>query len=141
MKSLDLKKVAGVVGGILLVGSIAAILKDRQNQAQKKERITKKQQKTDKKSLNPTNSNILDKKSSKPTAPLETIDENQISDDYDIEDDYLFSDVDLDIGRSANDQRSDVMNSNNPEYQANMDNRANQLNPNNLAYRSSRGKR
>ena len=139
MKSLDLKKVAGIVGGILLVGSIAAILKDRQNQAQKKELQTKKQQLKNKKSLNPADSNILDKKSSKPIAPLETIDENQVYDDF--EDDYLFSDVNSDIGRSPNDQRSDVMNPNNPEHQDNMDNRANQLNPNNSAYGSSRGKR
>lgn len=40
--------------------------------------------------------------------------------------------------RSSNDQRSDVMNSNNPEHDDAVDNRANQLNPNNPAYHSSR---
>ena len=139
MKSLDLKKVAGVVGGILLVGSIAAIIKDRQNQAQKKELQTIKQQMKGKKILNPVDSNAIDKKSSKPIVPLETIDENPVYDDF--EDDYLFSDDNSNIGRSPNGQRSDVMNPNNSEHQVNTDNRANQLNPNNLAYGLSRGKR
>ena len=44
-------------------------------------------------------------------------------------------------GPSPNDQRSNVMNPNNPQYQSAMDNRSNQLNPNNPAYRSSRGQR
>jgi Leucine-rich repeat (LRR) protein len=57
-------------------------------------------------------------------------------DDYG--DDFGFQD---DYGRSPNDQRSDVMNPNNPEHQATLDNRANQLNPKHPAYRSSRGKR
>ncbi len=43
-------------------------------------------------------------------------------------------------GPSPNDQRSNVMNPNNPEYQSAIDNRSNQLNPNNPAYWSSRGK-
>ncbi len=42
-------------------------------------------------------------------------------------------------GRSSNDQRSDAMNPNNPEYHASLDNTSNQGNPNNNAYRSSRG--
>ncbi len=42
-------------------------------------------------------------------------------------------------GRSPNDQRSDIMNPNNPEHQAAADNRSNQMNPNNPAYHSSRG--
>jgi len=42
-------------------------------------------------------------------------------------------------GRSANDDRSDSMNPNNPAYEASEDNRADQLNPNNPAYESSRG--
>ena len=46
-----------------------------------------------------------------------------------------------DRGLSPNDQRSNVMNPNNPEYQSAIDNRSNQLNPNNPAYRSSRGQR
>ena len=46
-----------------------------------------------------------------------------------------------DGGPSPNDQRSNVMNPNNPEYQGAIDNRSNQLNPNNPAYRSSRGQR
>ncbi len=44
-----------------------------------------------------------------------------------------------DPGPSPNDQRSNVMNPNNPQYQSAIDNRANQLNPNNPAYWSSRG--
>ena len=44
-------------------------------------------------------------------------------------------------GPSPNDQRSDVMNPNNPQYQSAIDNRSNQLNPNNPAYWSSRGQR
>ncbi len=44
-------------------------------------------------------------------------------------------------GPSPNDQRSDVLNPNNPQYQSAIDNRSNQLNPNNAAYRSSRGQR
>jgi len=44
-------------------------------------------------------------------------------------------------GRSLNDQCSDVMNPNNPEYQDALDNRVNQLNPKHPAYRSSRGKK
>ena len=46
-----------------------------------------------------------------------------------------------DGGPSPNDQRSNVMNPNNPEYQSAIDNRSNQLNPNNPAYWSSRGQR
>ena len=45
-----------------------------------------------------------------------------------------------DDGPSPNDQRSNVMNPNNPQYQSAIDNRSNQLNPNNPAYRSSRGR-
>ena len=41
--------------------------------------------------------------------------------------------------RSSNDQRSDAMNPNNPEYYASHENTSNQGNPNNEAYRSSRG--
>jgi len=40
---------------------------------------------------------------------------------------------------TSNDQRSNSMNPNNPEFQAANDNRSNQMNPNNAAYRSSRG--
>ena len=39
---------------------------------------------------------------------------------------------------TSNDQRSDVMNPNNPASQAAGDNRSNQMNPNSQAYRSSR---
>ena len=39
------------------------------------------------------------------------------------------------------DQRSDVMNPNNPTFRSDETNRSNQLNPNNPAYRSSRGGR
>ncbi|MEM3192580.1 MAG: hypothetical protein QW292_10955 [Candidatus Parvarchaeota archaeon] len=42
--------------------------------------------------------------------------------------------------RSSNDQRSDVFNPTSADWKAAADNRANQLNPNNRAYRSSRGK-
>ncbi len=42
-------------------------------------------------------------------------------------------------GRSANDNRSNTLNPNNPAHRAVHDNRANQLNPNTPAYRSSRG--
>lgn len=42
-------------------------------------------------------------------------------------------------GPSPNDQRANVMNPNNPAYQAAGDNRSNQMNPNNPAYWSSRG--
>lgn len=45
-------------------------------------------------------------------------------------------------GQFSNDQRSNVMNDNNPAHQANLDNRANQLNLEHPAYKSSRsGKR
>ena len=37
--------------------------------------------------------------------------------------------------RSANDNRSDSMNPNNPAYQASTDNRSDQLNPNNPEYK------
>ena len=43
--------------------------------------------------------------------------------------------------RSNNDQRSDVFNSTSTECKAAADNHANQMNPNNPAYRSSRGKK
>ena len=43
-------------------------------------------------------------------------------------------------GRSSNDQRSDVHNPNSREHNAAADNRSNQMNPNNPAYRSSRSK-
>ncbi|MHA2227446.1 MAG: hypothetical protein ACXAC8_19675 [Candidatus Hodarchaeales archaeon] len=55
---------------------------------------------------------------------------------YDESEDFFIS-----SGRNPNDQRSDVMNPNNPEYQDALDNRANQLNPKHPAYRSSRGKK
>ena len=42
--------------------------------------------------------------------------------------------------RTPNDQRSDVFNENSDEYKAAMDNRANQMNPNNSVYHSSRRK-
>ena len=44
---------------------------------------------------------------------------------------------------TPNDQRSNVMNPNNPDHKANQDNRANQLNPNNPAHpsRPNDGKR
>ncbi len=41
----------------------------------------------------------------------------------------------------AKNQRADVKNSNNPAYKAAMDNRANQLNPNNMATKSGKGKK
>ena len=41
-------------------------------------------------------------------------------------------------GNSANDNRSNTLNPNNPAHRAARDNRANQLNPNSQAYRSSR---
>lgn len=43
--------------------------------------------------------------------------------------------------RTANDQRSDALNQTSSENKAAGDNRANQLNPNNPAYRGSRGKK
>lgn len=43
-------------------------------------------------------------------------------------------------GRSSNDQRSDALNPNNPEYRDAHDNRSDQLNSNNPAYHSSRKK-
>ena len=43
-------------------------------------------------------------------------------------------------GSSANDDRSNTLNPNNPAHRAAQDNRANQLNPNSQAYRSSRGR-
>lgn len=45
--------------------------------------------------------------------------------------------------RTSNDQRSDAKNPNNIEYVLNMENRAEQLNPNSMAYAHSRqgGKR
>lgn len=43
-------------------------------------------------------------------------------------------------GRSANDQRSDALNPNNPECNAAQDNRSNQLNPKSDAHAKSRGK-
>jgi hypothetical protein len=42
-------------------------------------------------------------------------------------------------GPSPNDQRSNVMNPNNPAHRAAANNRSNQMNPNNPGYRSSRG--
>ncbi len=42
--------------------------------------------------------------------------------------------------RSANDQRSDVFNPTSGDSKTAADNRSNQMNPNNPAYRSSRGK-
>ncbi len=43
--------------------------------------------------------------------------------------------------RTPNDQRSDVHNPTSSEHDASLNNRANQMNPNNPAYRSSRGKK
>ena len=43
-------------------------------------------------------------------------------------------------GSSANDNRSNTLNPNNPAHRAAHDNRANQLNTNSQAYRSSRGR-
>lgn len=43
--------------------------------------------------------------------------------------------------RTPNDQRSDVFNPTSPDYKAAQDNRANQLNPNNLTSHRSRGKK
>lgn len=40
--------------------------------------------------------------------------------------------------QDANNQRANQMNPNNPAYKAGQDNRANQLNPNNWAHRSGR---
>lgn len=44
-----------------------------------------------------------------------------------------------DAGPSPNDQRSNVMNPNNPAYHESANNRSNQMNPNNPAHWSSRG--
>ena len=43
--------------------------------------------------------------------------------------------------RSRNDQRSDIHNPTSAEHKSAMNNRANQLNPNNPAYKKSRGKK
>ena len=43
--------------------------------------------------------------------------------------------------RTQNDQKSDVHNPVSVEFQAAADNRSNQMNPNNSAYRSSKGKK
>ena len=43
-------------------------------------------------------------------------------------------------GSSANDDRSNTLNPNNPAHRAAQGNRANQLNPTNQAYQSSRGR-
>ena len=43
-------------------------------------------------------------------------------------------------GSSANDDRSNALNPNNPAHRTARDNRANQRNPNSRAYRSSRGR-
>jgi Leucine-rich repeat (LRR) protein len=67
---------------------------------------------------------------------LFTSEQDSDSEYYDESEDYFIS-----SGRSPNDQRSDVMNPNNPEYQDASDNRANQLNPQHREYRSSRGKK
>lgn len=40
------------------------------------------------------------------------------------------------MGRTPNDDRSDALNPNNDDYQANQDNHSNQLNPNNDAYQN-----
>ena len=42
--------------------------------------------------------------------------------------------------RSSNDQRSDAFNPTSVDSTANANNRSNQMNPNNPAYKSSRGK-
>ncbi len=42
--------------------------------------------------------------------------------------------------RRANDQRSDALNPNSSVREAAVNNRANQMNPNNIAYTKSRGK-
>ncbi len=67
--------------------------------------------------------------------------ESDLEDDQNYEEDYGFEEdygYDEDYEISPNDQRSDVMNPNNPEYQSDLDNRSNQLNP---QHRSSRGKK
>lgn len=43
--------------------------------------------------------------------------------------------------RSSNDQKSDMHNTMSAEYKAAADNKSNQGNPNNPAYKSSRGKK
>ena len=43
--------------------------------------------------------------------------------------------------RTPNDQRSDAYNPTSAEHKAAMDNRANQMNPNNPSYHRSRGKK
>lgn len=43
--------------------------------------------------------------------------------------------------RSSNEQRSDVNNPTSGEHKAATDNRSNQMNPNNPAYRNTKGKR
>ncbi|MDP3012925.1 MAG: hypothetical protein Q8M92_01695 [Candidatus Subteraquimicrobiales bacterium] len=45
------------------------------------------------------------------------------------------------INRSSNDQRSDVHNPTSSEHKEATDNRSNQINPNNPAHHSSRGKK
>ncbi len=44
---------------------------------------------------------------------------------------------DCNMGRTANDDRSDSMNPNNEAYDDSMDNHSNQLNPNNEAYQGT----
>ena len=62
--------------------------------------------------------------------------EEGIASDYD---DYDYEHETAVIsGQSPNDQHSNVMNQNNLAHQANLDNHANQLNPEHSAYRSSR---
>lgn len=66
----------------------------------------------------------------------ESINSKQMEYD-DFDNDYYDNDY---SERSLNDQRSDVMNPNNPEYKDNVDNKSDQMNPNNPAYNSSRKK-
>ena len=55
------------------------------------------------------------------------------------DDEYYEYENKINLGSSPNDQNSIFMNQNNPAHQANLDNRANQLNTEHTAYRSSRG--
>lgn len=50
---------------------------------------------------------------------------------------HQFQNWRIQMGRTANDDRSDSMNPNNDAYDASMDNHANQLNPNNDKYQGA----
>jgi len=131
---MDLKKVVGIAGGVLLVGSIAAIVKNRQIKDQQHKKKTNSAN-ISKKSNEIVEEPRLESPVNKHIESPEVDDQDQFVDDYnDYEENF-----DGYADRSPNDQRSDVMNPNNPDYQNDLDNRANQMNPNNSEYNSSRG--